>query len=58
YIDSTSTFRKYKTSTATDMERMLKYKNFFGFIPQEALYPDQELKQRISKTNRSIAKWL
>ncbi|CAG8815909.1 323_t:CDS:2, partial [Gigaspora margarita] len=44
------------TSTATDMERMLKYKDFFGFMLQEALYPDQELKQRISKTDRSIAK--
>ncbi|CAG8821087.1 7505_t:CDS:2, partial [Gigaspora margarita] len=41
---------------ATNMERMLKYKNFFGFIPQEAIYPDQELKRRISKTDRSIAK--
>ncbi|CAG8814346.1 44072_t:CDS:2, partial [Gigaspora margarita] len=43
---------------ATDMERMLKYKDFFGFMPQEILYPDQELKRRISKTNKSIAKWL
>ncbi|CAG8817932.1 36604_t:CDS:2, partial [Gigaspora margarita] len=40
------------------MERMLKYKDFFGFMSQEALYPDQELKRRISKTDRSIAKWL
>ncbi|CAG8856040.1 37766_t:CDS:1, partial [Gigaspora margarita] len=46
------------TSTATNMERMLKYKDFFGFMPQEAIYPDQELKRRISKTDRSIAKWL
>ncbi|CAG8817649.1 31438_t:CDS:2, partial [Gigaspora margarita] len=46
------------TSTATDMEKMLKYKDFFGFMLQEAIYPDQELKQRISKTDRSIAKWL
>ncbi|CAG8740823.1 43456_t:CDS:2 [Gigaspora margarita] len=41
---------------ATDIKRMLKYKDFFGFMPQEALYPDQELKRRISKTDRSIAK--
>ncbi|CAG8831697.1 9007_t:CDS:2 [Gigaspora margarita] len=27
-------------------------------MPQEALYPDQELKRKISKTYRSIAKWL
>ncbi|CAG8750465.1 33469_t:CDS:2, partial [Gigaspora margarita] len=40
------------------MERMLKYKDFFGFMLQEALYPDQELKRRVSKTDRSIAKWL